>query len=123
MNMPGGSPPQEEASEIEEVLNALSGSYTMELLCMTTGDLHDARTDPDLFDTLKITHELLVALRDEGVLGTFLSLPKDSQVKFVRWIGATDETDLRRDYTRTFVTALKQSPLADSEHYGAPTPP
>ena len=118
--MPGEPAAQERSARIEEVLTALSGSGTLELLGMTTDDLRAARTDPNLFETLRITHELLVVLRDEGVLGTFLLLPKDEQANFVRWIGATDEEELRHDRVGTFVSALKQSPLADSAHYGGP---
>jgi hypothetical protein len=119
--MPGEPASQEGTAEIEEVLTALSGSGTLHLLDLTTDDLHQARTDSALFETLRITHELLVVLRDEGVLATFLLLPKDEQANFVRWLGATDEEDLRHDRTETFVSALKQSPLADAAHYGDPT--
>ena len=122
MTMPGEPASQDGSEEIEEVLSALSGSGTLDLLGMTDDDLHHARTDSVLFETLRITHELLMALRDKGVLGTFLLLPKDRQADFVRWIGATDGEDLRHDLTETFVLAMKQSPLADSAHYGDPSP-
>lgn len=122
MSMSGGAAPKREPTKIDAVLNALSGSYMLELLGMSTDDLDQARTDSTLFETLRITHELLVVLRDEGVLGTFLLLPKDEQVKFVRRIGATDDEDLRRGRTGTFVDALRRSPLADSARYGDPTP-
>jgi uncharacterized protein YdeI (YjbR/CyaY-like superfamily) len=112
--MPGEPAAQERSARIDEVLNALSDSGTLDLLGMSTDDLNAARTDSVLFETLRITHDLLVALRDEKVLGTFLLLPKDEQANFVRWLGATDEEKLRHDRVETFVSALKQSPLADS---------
>jgi hypothetical protein len=103
---------------MEGVLNALSGSGTLDLLGMTADDLQAARTDTALFETLRITHELLVALRDEDVLFAFLLLPKDEQSNFVRWIGGTDEESLRRSRAETFISALKQSPLADMNRPG-----
>jgi hypothetical protein len=118
MSLPGKPFAQAGETDLEEVLSALSGSGTLGLLGMTTADLEAARTDSTLFETLRITHELLVALREDGVLGSFLLLPRDSQADFVRWIGATDDEDARRDCTETFISALKQAPLADSSRYG-----
>lgn len=120
MSMPGEPASQDGSAELEEVLSALSGSGTLDLLGMTTDDLHAARADSTLFETLRITHELLVALRDEGVLDIFLLLRKEDQANFVRWLGAMDEEELRRDRTKTFVSALRQSPLADSARYEGP---
>ena len=99
---------------MEEVLTALGGSGALELLGMTKDDLQAARSDLELFETLRITHRVLVALRDNGVLGTFLSLPKSDQANFIRWVGAIDSEDLRDGRTETFIVALKQSPLGQS---------
>jgi uncharacterized protein YdeI (YjbR/CyaY-like superfamily) len=115
---PGEPVPQRGSAEVEEVLNALGGPGTLDLLGMTTDELHAARTDSDVFETLRITHELLVILRDEKVLSTFWSLPKDEQRSFVRRLGATDDEGLRRGRTETFVSALRESPLANGERYG-----
>jgi hypothetical protein len=98
-------------AEIEVVLSELSGSGALGLLGMSTDDLDAARGDATLLETLRITHELLQALRDQGVFAAFLSMPKDKQANFVRWIGATDEANVRHDRTHTFISALKQSPL------------
>jgi hypothetical protein len=106
------------AEEIEDVIAALNGSGTLDLLGITADDLNAARTDTALFETLKITHELLIALRDQDVLFTFLLLPKHEQANFVRWIGATDEESLRDSRTETFISALKESPLAESARGG-----
>jgi predicted nucleotidyltransferase len=118
MSMPSEPFARAGQADLEVVLTSLSGSGTLDLLGMTTDDLEAARADSALFETLRITHELLMTLRDEGVLGTFLLLPKDRQANFVRWIGATDDENLRRDRTETFISALKQAPLADSARYG-----
>ena len=115
--MPGGPVAQEATAEIEEVLTALSGSGTLGLLGMSTADLQSARTDSALFETLRITHHLLVALRDGGVLGTFLVLSKDNQANFVRWIAGMDGEDVRQERIRTFIAALKEAPLAENARY------
>lgn len=111
MSMPGEPASQEGSREIEEVLAAVSGSGTLDLLGMTTDDLSGARNDSALFETLRITHDLLMVLRDQDVLGTFLLLPKDEQSNFVRWIGATDAREVRQSRIETFIIALKESPL------------
>ena len=116
--MPGEPVSDAEAAETEAVLTALSGSGTLDLLGMNADDLQAARTDAALFETLRIAYELLVAMRGEGVLLTFLLLPKDDQANFVRWIGATDEESLRDSRTDTFISALKQAPLADKARKG-----
>lgn len=113
MSLPGGPASEHGSAEIEEVLTALSGSRTLDLLGMTDDDLHAARNDSELFETLRITHELFIALRDNGVLSTFLSLPKDDQANFIRWVGAIDAGNLRDGRTETFIVALQQSPLAN----------
>ena len=113
MNIPSEPAAKDRSSEVDEVLTALSGSETLHLLGMTDGDLQCARDDAELFETLKITHGVLVALREEGVLGTFLALPQEDQANFIRWVGAIDAESLRQGRTETFIVALKQSPLAD----------
>jgi len=114
MSMPVEPAPQERSGEVEEVLTALSGSSTLELLGMTAADLNAARTDPTLFETLRITHEVLRGLRDGGVLPTFVRLPRDEQSNFLRWIAATDDRKLRERHIATFVLALLESPFARS---------
>lgn len=44
----------DESVEMEEVLAGLSGSGTLELLGMTNDDLQAARSDSELFETLRI---------------------------------------------------------------------
>ena len=110
MSMPE-EPATEGSAEMEEVLTALSGSGALDLLSMTDDDLQAARKDSELFETLRITHELLIALRDNGVLSTFLSLPKDDQANFIRWVGAIDAESLRQGRMETFIVALQHSPL------------
>ena len=105
------SPLHENPDPVDDDLTALGGSHTLALLWMTTDDLARARTDPTLQETFNITHALLGALRDEGVLGIFLSLPPEKQANFVRWIGTIDGEDVRRDLTDTLVEALQESPL------------
>ena len=73
--------------------------------------LRAARNDPESFETLRITYGLLLALRGNGVLGTFLSPPKDDQANFIRWVGAIDSEDLRDGRTETFIVALQQPPI------------
>ena len=102
--------PENRPAEVEEVIGALIGSETLDLLGMTNSDLQAARNEPELFETLRITYELLVALRANGVLGTFLSLPKDDQANFIRWVGAIDAESLRDGRTETFIVALQHAP-------------
>lgn len=112
--MPVEPASQDGSTGVEEVLNALSGSHTLDLLGLTDEDLQAARNDSELFETLRITHDLLVALRVNGVLGTFLSLPKREQINFIRWVGAIDAENLRQGRTETFIVALQEAPLADN---------
>ena len=111
MNLPVEPVADEGRPEVEEILDALSGLGTIELLGMTREHLDSVRRDSALFETLRIAHGLLLDLRDEGVLGTFLLLPETEQRNFVRWVGGTDAEELRRSRTATFVAALKASPL------------
>lgn len=110
-----GEPASEDGSaDIEEVLHALGDSRTLDLLGMTNDRLQAARNDSELFETLKVTYEFLVLLRDNGVLGTFLSLPKDAQANFIRWVRAMDAANLRHALAEAIIWALRESPLADS---------
>ncbi len=118
MTAPAEPAPQAGRPEIEKVLDALGGSVMLELLDMTNADLLKARTDPNLFETLRIAHDLLLSLRDEGVLGIFLMMPKEKQMEFVRWMGMTDESEMRSDRVKTLVSALRLSPLASDGQYG-----
>ena len=49
---------------------------------------------------------------DSGVLDTFFRLPKGDQANFLRWIGSTDDPEIRSRRTETFVSALEAAPLA-----------
>lgn len=104
-----GEPATERSAEMEQVLTALSGSGALDLLGMTDDDLQAARKDSALFETLRTIHELLIALRENGVLSTFLSLPKDDQANFIRWVGAIHVESLRQGRMETFIVALQQS--------------
>lgn len=46
-----------------------------------------------------------------AVLDVFRQLPKVEQTRFLFWIGATDDRELRIKRTETFVSALNASPL------------
>ena len=81
------------------------------MMGLTSADLVRAHEDPDLLDTLRIAHDVLGALREAGVLATLMRLPKEEQAKFLRWIAATDDQELRRERTATFGLALQASPL------------
>jgi diguanylate cyclase (GGDEF)-like protein len=109
--------PDEPVSD-DDVLVSLRGSATLEMLGLTSDDLMRANEDPDLLQTLRITHEVLAALRDAGVLHTFMGLPKDERANFFRWMATTDDQELRRERAAIFVLALQESPLgrpADDE--------
>ena len=98
---------------LDEVLAALEGSRVLQTLHITNDALRAARSDSDLEETLRITHEILIALRDDDVLDTFYELPISDQANFLRWIGSTDDRQLRANRTETFVSALKLSPIKD----------
>lgn len=117
----GRSRPQKDLSSLsveiesvsdEELLVALRGSATLEALGLTSDDLERAHEDSDLLETLRITYEVLGALREASVLGTLMKLPTAEQANFLRWIAATDDPELRRERTSTFVLALQEAPLA-----------
>ena len=97
----------------DDLLVALRGSTTLEMLGMTSDDLRRAHEDSDLLETLRITHEVLGALRDAGVLAVWTRLAKDEQRNFLRWIAGTDDRESRRERTAIFIQALRESPLAD----------
>ena len=109
---PSAIPSRDEPVSDDDLLIALKGSATIEMMGLDGDDLMRAHEDPDLLDTLRVAHEVLGALRDAGVLGTLTRLPKDEQAKFLRWIAATDDRELRRERTATFGLALRVSPLA-----------
>ena len=96
----------------DDLLAALNDWEILETLEITKDDLLVARKDSDLLETLRITYELLAQFRASGVLSTFLLLPRSDQANFLRWIGMTDDRELRRDRTRTLALALEDSPLA-----------
>lgn len=97
-----------------DLLVALRGSATLEMLGLTGDDLVEAHEDSHLLETLRITHEVLVALSDAGVIAIWMTLPKDEQRNFLRWIAVTGARELRRERTAIFIQALRESPLADS---------
>ena len=109
------SVPQDENSSMSELLVALEGLKVLDALEITDADLRLERSDSNLRETLVITYEFLVALKDATVLDTFYKLPAADQMRFLRWIGATDDPELRQRRTETFVLALKASPLADND--------
>ena len=86
------------------------------MLGLASDDLVEAHEDSDPLQTLRISHEVLVALRDANALGTFMRLPKDQQANFLRWISATDDQELVRKRTANFVLALHEAPLAGPIH-------
>lgn len=90
---------------------ALGGAGILDLLGMSHEDLLAAHQEADLVETLRITYDLLLVLRDTNVLDTFLKLPRSDQENFLRWIGSTDDETLRTTRTETFTSALKMSPL------------
>jgi hypothetical protein len=97
---------------VDELLSALSESKILNTLDISNEDLHLAHSDSDLLETLRITYEIHAALLDFNVLETFFRLPKADQADFLRWIGMTDDRDLRRNRIEAFVSALEESPLA-----------
>jgi hypothetical protein len=97
--------------EVDELVTSLAHSGVLDTLGITEEDSRQAQTDSDLLETFRIAYELLDAFQDSGVLDIFLRLPKWDQANFIRWIAMTDDGDLRRDRTKTFVVALEKSPL------------
>jgi len=97
---------------VDDLMIALSDLEILDTLGVSEDDLLLARRDSDLLETLKITYEFLAALRDARTLDTFFQLPKADQAGFLRRIGMTDDPELRRKRTRTFISALEESALA-----------
>lgn len=104
---------QAAALSADDLVDALRGTDTLEMLGFTNQDLQQARTDSDLLETLRIGQEILAVLRVSEVVDTFLRLPKADQTNFLRWIASTDGHDARHERTVTLVSALEESPLAD----------
>jgi hypothetical protein len=102
-------------STVDEVLGPLGGTATLDILGISDEDLQLGRADTDLFETLRITHVVLIQLRDHGVLEAFLQLPKGDQASFLRRIGMTDDPALRTTRTETLISALRASPLGPEE--------
>ena len=100
---------------VDDLAEALSSSGLLHKLEITDDDLVLARNDEDLLETLRITYEVLSVLRGSGVFETFLLLPEMDQANFLRWIGMTDDTELRGDRIKIFVSALTLSPLTGSD--------
>ncbi|HET7482351.1 MAG TPA: GGDEF domain-containing protein [Actinomycetota bacterium] len=89
------------------------GSRTLGLLGITDDDLVLAQGDELLLETLRSTHDLLHALQNARVLDVFLQLPDIDRTSFLRWIASSNDLDVRRSRTRSFVTALTSSPLTE----------
>lgn len=100
-------------SSVDDLAVALKGSPILERLEVTSDDLHIARSDSDLLETLKIGHEILVALKGSDAFDAFVELPDADQTDFLRWIAATDDPDLRRQRTGTLASRLKESRFDD----------
>ena len=101
-------------ASVDDVLVALRGSETLEALGVSSEDLELAREDSDLLETLRITHEILLQLKESDQLGTFLQLPKKDRNDFLRWIAMTDGRSERSERTKIFISALKESPLGSA---------
>lgn len=112
MALPEPLPTRPHASSIDEILGALVASGVLDTLDVATTDLEKARTDSDVMETLTVTYELLMAFDDSGVLDTFFRMSKGNQANFLRWIGSTDDPEIRDRRTETFVSALRAAPLA-----------
>lgn len=64
--------------------------------------------------------DILAALIGSDVLDTFFLLPRIDQVNFLRWIGSTDDLEMRSRRTATFVSALAAAPLVPPESSDEP---
>ena len=96
---------------MKDVLAALKAPQITEMLEITNDEVVSARSDSNLFATLKIDYELLLALRDGDVLDAFFRLPAANRKDFLRGLATTADRKRRGDRTRTFISALKRSPL------------
>lgn len=101
---------------VDDLLGALEDSEILTTLGISNESLPKAREDSDLLATLRITHEFLDALGYAGVLDTFFRLQRPDQAYFLRVVCTTDNDDLRRQRTKTFISALTMSPLAGTLH-------
>ena len=96
---------------VDDLIENLGVSEILDALGITSDELAGARSDSDLLETLWITHEFLMALQGSNVLSAFLKLRRKDQANFLRWIGMTDDPQVRAEHTSTFVAALRGSPL------------
>jgi len=96
----------------EETAAPPRGSRTLEMLGITNDDLVLMDGDAVLSETLRSTHDLLHALKRDHVLDTFLQLPMIDRSNFLNWIASSTDRDVRRSRTRSFVSALRSSPLS-----------
>jgi hypothetical protein len=97
---------------MHDLLEVFGHGETLALLGITELHLETSGTDSDLLDTLRITHEVLVAIRAAGLQEVFLFLPQVDQANFLRWVGMIDDPKLRTARTQVFISALEESPLA-----------
>ncbi len=111
MSQPEPLPSRPSAVSVDDVLATLTASGVLETLDIAAEDLAKVRTDSGLFETLAIAYELLMAFDDSGVLDTFFRLSRNDQANFLRWIGSTDDPQVRGRRTETFVSALRAAPL------------
>lgn len=100
-----------EAMPVDELLAVLRDSKMLMALEITNEELLWAHSDSDVLETLRITFEVLTALRDSDVLQVFLQLPTADQANFLRLIASIDDREVRRHRTDTFMSALSESPL------------
>ena len=111
VEIPASLPNRRRAPSVDEILATLVAANVLDVLEITDADVERVRTDSNLLETLTIAYDLLMAFDDAGVLDTFFRLPKADQANFLRWIGATDDPEVRARRTETFVSALDASPL------------
>lgn len=114
---PAVFPQRRGGPSVDEILETLVASGVLETLEIANDDVRKLRTDTNLLETLTIAYELLMSFDDAGVLDTFFRLPKRDQANFLRWIGSTDDPEVRARRTATFVSALEIGPL---EHPSEP---
>lgn len=106
---------------MDEVLAALNAPQITEMLEITNDDFLLARSDSNLFETMRITYELLLALRDSGVLDTFFRLPAANRKDFSvgsrrQLIRSCEVTERRRLSPR--LGSLRWGNAAGHDHLG-----